>query len=459
MTTISGRAELYGRLYSRISAAFYLITVKHQQNSIGTAVKNNIRFDLSEYLIHFFRDVDQESENFILFPEHPGFTNLNHSTQLDALFLMRCAIRHQKLCASWSYRSGVRTIYGKAPAICFTDMPLAAFLQTSKERMIRGENIGQYALMLPKSAMFSSGARPVIYALSSEPLRFLHSNIGDERVILPEQLPLNEQYRYVTYNPGTTRSIDWTHEREWRWPCKIDLADFNRELDEDGIYEDLESYPGLKFSDMNLYGAGILVHDENDFRKIVFDVLTLVDRGLIHQNAFKFIIQTGKLTSYLDVLDPNDLSKVINENIIDLSVYFDVDESFAIKMCHEINEIFYREIESARHSEESFGSEYGKSWIWIVDNQPQLTRALMSKNMICVSKEGRYLIEIDNIQGMPLRQQEYICKNIASRLSEKYSQIFSYFSVMGKDDYDEVPFYTDFVDEDHEFYNSTKCIE
>ncbi len=108
----------------------------------------------------------------------------------------------------------------------------------------------------------------------------------------------------------------------------------------------------------------------------------------------------------------NFFSKVINENIIDLSVYFDVDENFAIKMCHEINEIFYREIESARHSEESFGSECGKSWIWIVDNQPQLTRALMSKNMICVSKEGRYLIEIDDIQGMPLRQQGEIVNSL-----------------------------------------------
>ena len=372
---------------------------------------------------------------------------------------MRCAIRHQKLCASWSYRGGVRTIYGKSPAICFTDMPLAAFLQSSKERMSRGENIGQYALMLPKSVMFSSGARPVIYALSTDQIRLSPSNICDERVILPDLLPLNEQYRYVTYNPSATRSIDWTHEREWRWPCKVDLTDFYRELDEDGIYEDLESYPGLKFSDMNVSGAGILVHDENDFRKVVFDVLTLVDRGLIHQDAFKFIIQTNQLTSYLDVLDPKDLSKVINDNYIDLSVYFDVDDVYANNLCQEINEIFTQEIEASYQLKDSFSLESGKSWVWAVDNQPRVTRALMSKGMICVSKEGRYLIEIPCINSMSLRQQEDICKNIAKRLSEKYSQIFSYFSVMGKEDFDEVPFYTDFVDEGHEFYNTTKCVD
>ncbi|MCU8394068.1 DUF4427 domain-containing protein [Vibrio vulnificus] len=422
-------------------------------------MKNNIRFDLSDYLIHFFRDVDQESNNFILFPEHAGFTNLNHSSKLDALFLMRCALRHQKLCASWSYRNGTRTIYGKAPAVCFTDMPLAAFLQTSKERMKKGENIGQYALMLPKNIMFSSGARPVIYALSTENLEFLQTGNSDERVISPKLLPLSEQYRYVTYNPSAARPIDWTHEREWRWPSTEYLTSFNLELEEDGIYEDLESYPGLEFSSMNISDAGILVYDENDFKKVVFDVLTLVDRGLINQNAFKFILQTSKLSSHLDVLDPKALSDVINSNIIDLSVYFNVDESYAEDLCKEIGEICKKEIEETSLLDKDFGSEYGKSWVWVVDNQTKVTRALIKKGIIRINKEGRYLIELEGLKGLPLREQEHICQMVAKRLSTKFSQIFSYFSVMGKDDYDEVPFYTDFTDESHEYYNSTKCVD
>ncbi|MDH5916108.1 DUF4427 domain-containing protein [Vibrio splendidus] len=418
-------------------------------------MKNNIRFDLSEYLIHFFRDVDQESKSFILFPEHAGFTNLNQSTKLDALFLMRCALRHQKLCATWSYRNQTRAIYGKRPAICFTDMPLAAFLKTSTERMARGENIGQYALMLPKSVMFTSGSRPVIYALSSDDIQIQHTNNKEERIISPELLPLDEQYRYVTYNPSSNRPIDWTHEREWRWPYKKDVSAFNKEIEEDGFCEDLESYPGLKFSELNVIGAGILVHDESDIRKVLFDILTLVDRGFINQKAFKFIIQTSKLTSHLDVLAPKALSDLINDNIIDLSSYFCVEENYAQNICNEVDEIIKEEIEKANLSTEDFGSEYGRSWVWVVENQPMFTRALMKANKININKEGRYLVGIDEISFFPLRKQEYICKKIGIRLTEKYLQKCTYFSVMGKDDYDSVPFYTNFTDEQHEFYNST----
>jgi len=421
-------------------------------------MKNNIRFDLSEYLIHFFRDVDQESKNYILFPEHAGFTNLNQSTKLDALFLMRCALRHQKLCATWSYRNLVRAIYGKEPAVCFTDMPLAAFMKTSKERMGRGENIGEYALILPKSVMFSSGARPVIYALSSNEIQFLPSENNEERIISPELLPLNEQYRYVTYDPSSARPIDWTHEREWRWSYKEDLSSFNKELARDGVYEDLESYPGLIFSDLGVIGAGVLVHDESDVRKVLFDILTLVDRGLIDQKAFKFILQTSKLTSHLDIIDPKELSDFINKSIVDLSSYFYVDKNYDKNICNEVDDIINEEIEKADLSTEDFGSEYGKSWVWVVENQPKFTRTLMRIGKISVNKEGRYLIGLDGMNMFSLKKQEYICKNIATRLSEKYSQRCSYFSV-GGDDYDAVPFYTDFTDEQHEFYNSTVNVD
>ena len=62
-------------------------------------MQNNIRFDLSDYLIHFFRDVDQDSPEGILFPEHARFNNIAESQVLDSLFLMRCALRHHKIFA------------------------------------------------------------------------------------------------------------------------------------------------------------------------------------------------------------------------------------------------------------------------------------------------------------------------------------------------------------------------
>ncbi len=41
------------------------------------------------------------------------------------------------------------------------------------------------------------------------------------------------------------RKIDWTHEREWRWPYRGDIKNFLNHIKEYGIPENIESTPGL----------------------------------------------------------------------------------------------------------------------------------------------------------------------------------------------------------------------
>jgi hypothetical protein len=77
--------------------------------------------------------------------------------------------------------------------------------------------------------LFSLGARPVIYGISSphkeaantdvffgKGLRTLDSSCG---------ISLKEQYRYVYTNLKSNKPTDWMHEREWRW------ADINESYD------------------------------------------------------------------------------------------------------------------------------------------------------------------------------------------------------------------------------------
>src|SRR4051812_46151197 len=90
----------------------------------------------------------------------------NTEALLSPLFLMRNAVRLDRLWATWSVRRGRRTIYGADPAVCFTEMPIAAFVEAGHARPKRGEVMGPYGLIFPKAAMFSLGARPVIYGLS-----------------------------------------------------------------------------------------------------------------------------------------------------------------------------------------------------------------------------------------------------------------------------------------------------
>lgn len=68
--------------------------------------------------------------------------------------------------------------------------------------------------------MFNYGARPVIYGLDQHNNARCSQGRYGERILDETALPLIEQYRYVTYVPG---KIDWTHEREWRWPYRGDI--------------------------------------------------------------------------------------------------------------------------------------------------------------------------------------------------------------------------------------------
>lgn len=421
-------------------------------------MKNNIRFDLSDYLIHFYRDVDLRGKNYIHFPEHCGFNNLAHSDYLDARFLLRCAIRHSKISASWSFRGGVRTIYGESPAVCFTDMPISAFVKTSADRLSKGENIGLYALLLPKADMFNIGARPVIYGLDGFGLSLPSGYGGNKRIIAPGLLPLNEQYRYVTYAPG---SIDWTHEREWRWPFRGNMDDYETEIKEDGRHSDFNNTPGLELEYVNLKGAGVIVPNNHDVKYILNDLLTLIDRKLLSRDSFTFIISTENLSSYLDIVDPASLSHYINQNLLNIDEFFNLSQPVVDKFGCDVNTIISSELKKYLSNCNSHNREIGRAWVWLLDNKSELTRALLEYGSVSVSKEGRYLLDLGcrALINLNLSQQEEFARIVAKELNQKYGVLCSYFSVINSGSYDDIPSYAGYHDEKHEFFNSTLKVD
>jgi len=412
---------------------------------------NNIRFDLSDYLIHFFRDVDLSGPEHIFFPGYARFNNIAHSEKLDSLFLMRCALRHHKLFATWSYRGGRPTIYGTSPAICFTDMPLAAFVQTSNERLARGENIGRYAFMIPKPAMFTAGARPVIYGLSGE-VRERSANSGTFRILDQELLPLGEQYRYVAYTLGDARHIDWTHEREWRWPYRG--CDMHWD-DHDEMIQTLADMPGLDLRLTSIEGMGVIVKDNKDVEKIIYDILTLVDSQIIHKSMITFVIPLCDIERFGDITNPARVSDVINQNSIDLSPYFAITPQRAEEISTIVNDIIQEHLNGRLHTDEDCDDSYGKSWVWIADNQSELVRALIAKRRLIVSTEGRYLLDISDFLDFYVPYEEYYCKQIASALAREFNVNASYFTVRGATDCDHIPSYTGLTESDHPFFNAT----
>ncbi|EPM43118.1 DUF4427 domain-containing protein [Pseudomonas syringae] len=377
----------------------------------------------------------------LLFPEHARFNNIAEATVLDSLFLMRCALRHNKIFATWSFRNERPTIYGRSPAVCFTDMPLAAFVQSSNERLARGENVGRYAFMIPKAAMFSVGARPVIYGLSQP--------ATERRDALPNRVFDNDVLPI-----GDERTTDWTHEREWRWRYQ-DEESHSMPAGED-FDDTLAQMPGLSLGDSGIHGMGVLVQDQDDVPKIVYDVLTMVDAGIINQSMIRFVIPLCKVEQHGNIQDPSRVSDLIKEHTIDLSGYFSITEERVEEINNEVDSIIRAITTSGGHEPGDRDDGYGKSWVWIPDNGSELARAMLAANRLIVSTEGRYLLDIAPFESLPVGFEEHYCKRVAQGLATEFEVNATYFTVRDSLSCDGVPYYTDFHDKHHPFYNSTK---
>lgn len=414
-------------------------------------IKNTTRYDLSDYLIHFFRNVKIDGASAPIVPESMGFSNINEDVNWSAIFMLRCAIRHRHLWATWSYRNGRRTIYGPAPAVCFTEMPLAAFLEAGKARENRGEAMSPYALVFPKAGLFDLGANPVIYGLDERSARLPMGTHGEARIIDEALLPKREQYRYVAFNPSKNGTLDWSHEREWRWPFRGSIEAFEKEIEELGVVDCPTDIPGLNISSRNCSGMGVVVRTVEEASWVASDILTLVDRGVIHQHYYRFIMSADSLPSLEYIRSPEAASQAINDAMIDLDPFYSLSEKLMDEMESRFTDLALK-VDSSKSIEPI--QERGKAWLWLLDNTHDLTRSLMASGRVSVSTDGRYLAKLPEFSNKrDLRQLESMAEALARLVAEEFGVECGYFSVLGSDDYNEVPFYNgDYLD-NRMFYN------
>ncbi|WP_200284402.1 DUF4427 domain-containing protein [Rhabdochromatium marinum] len=412
---------------------------------------NSIRFDLSDWLIHFFRDIDLEGNNSILYVEHMGWGNIAEDVNWSALFMLRCAIRSGRLWATWSFRNNVRTIYGPDPAVCFTEMPIAAFLETGEKRHRRGEAMSSFALIFPKKQVFTAGANPVIYGLSNRGYWPPAGKDGGPRIIDLSILAEPEQYRYVTYNPASSKPIDWSHEREWRWPYRGDFSSVENALEEFGMVDDAMDIPGFDFYLEEIKGIGVVVNSRNQANWIAHDILMLVDKGIIDKDTFQFILASDELPSSNDLVSPADTSSAISKSLIDLKPFF----SHKKKDLDDIAKEFTGMVETIeKNAPMPKAGEFGGCWLWLLDNTNIFTRALISHSRVTVSDSGKYLVhlyEFSDSRG--LREREEMTEKLAQCIHEKYGVECGYFSVLNSENPNDVPFYNSDHLDNHMHYN------
>lgn len=215
------------------------------------------RSDISDYVIHFLRKQQMndlppvyEYDDGIFFQEGSDIGDMN---EMECMFNI---VSEGGLRGSFSFRNGKATIYGHLPAVCFTEMPLINLLEY---RMLRKNpyRISDYGIAVKKRDFFKKGGRPVIYGLSPdnkfEFSEYPHQN-STNRIIEESIVPIKEQYRYVAFQLGGNKEIDWTHEREWRIAGN------------DDIWPNNETY--------NEMYNGVHLFDLDDFEQVIFIVKT-----------------------------------------------------------------------------------------------------------------------------------------------------------------------------------------
>lgn len=382
--------------------------------------------------------------NAIVMPEHLGWHSLAEDTFYPAIFMLRAALRNGRLWATWSYRNRARTIYGPNPAICFTDMPIAAFVESSRERHARGEAMAEVALVFPKLQMKGLDARPAIYGLSKDPTAWPSGRGGGPRIFPADVLPLHEQYRYVT----DAYPIDWSHEREWRWPCRAEYPD----SDYDSV-SDWYDIPGLDFYEARISGIGAIVKTRVQAEMVIQDMLTLVDAGMADPYAFSFVLPTDGLPSPEAIRDRNGLKDALVEAAIDIEKYFQISKSEVVEVDRHFTEEVWAIENSSPHPR---AGEVGECWLWLHDGSSRLARLLLASGRVTVSRNGRYLARlIEFSDSRSLGERQVMTERLAAAIQKKFGVSCGYFSVLNSSDPDQVPFYAQDHDDDIPYYNAT----
>lgn len=120
-------------------------------------------------------------------------------------------------------------IVGTTKCVCFQDVPLYSLAENVKYEFEVSVPKGQiryeaFGIRVNKQSLYSRGGRPVFY---------------DDSEVLKGILPEEQHWRIVKLKLDSTDNVvDWSHEREWRYP-----GDFAFEYsDIEVILRDKEAY-------------------------------------------------------------------------------------------------------------------------------------------------------------------------------------------------------------------------
>ncbi|ERJ57347.1 hypothetical protein [Sphingobacterium paucimobilis] len=381
------------------------------------------RTDISEYIIHFLRRQDIKDLPFVY--ELGGqmwFAEDNNTASMTEMECLFNIVSEGGLRGSFSFRRGKATIYGFEPAICFTEMPIVNLLEYRNVRR-NTYRVSNYGIAIRKNEFFKRGGRPVIYGLSANNNFEFDESSNDNssfRIIKDSILPIKEQYRYVAFQLGEKKEIDWTHEREWRI------------IGQDEIWINDE-----------LYLDGLHLFDVDDFSEVILIVKSKTEALALERHVRT--IQEGGYTPF------GEFSSKIKFLVLDLALkefnggkvksIEDLSEAafYTFKYTpleQERIETLHKVLDFCRSEAKRLGEEYLKKhrdsgfcgWCNIVsvDTDNPTVRYLFENDMVFVYNGQYALKDIFNLapHAQSLDYKSFLAQKICEILNTQYEDIF-----------------------------------
>lgn len=383
------------------------------------------RTDISSYVIHFLRKQDVKDLPFAF--EIGGRMYLSEYDKIAQMTEMECMfniIAEGGLRGGFSFRNGKATIYGIEPTVCFTEMPLINLLEYRNLRK-NPYRISDYGIAVKKKDFFKKGGRPVIYGLSPDnTFEFddLFENNSDFRIIKESILPLKEQYRYVAFQLGGEKDIDWTHEREWRIVGKDDIFP-NSDTDDD-FFTGLYLFDGECFEEVIF-----IVKSKQDAMELERYIRPIEESGHTRSGLFYAKIKFLVLDLAIELFNQGKTKKIedLPANVFYTFHYIPLGQEKIDKL-HQVLEFCKQEAEKLRkeylETHENHGL-YGWSHIvsWETDN-PTI-RYLVEKDLVDIHSGYYVLKDIFNAYSQNLDCTTFIAEAICKILNERYENIFN----------------------------------
>lgn len=442
------------------------------ENNKLQIMENRQRLDLTEWIIHFVHDrkpmdnpiglyedyilcseeFEQETldntrilteEDFRLpdyYDEH-GKGHFIHNTYMENEYeieedapgydVLKKILHDGFIHSSWSLRNLAPSIYGPKSAVCFTEMPLYALLDYAKVRGEKSGYVGSYGIAFRRNELFAAGARPVIYGLTST---FKETDVDENGVYQGRLIDSScgigkqEQYRYVSTmlqkKKGLT--IDWTHEREWRWALP------------DARY----GVPGLPFllaeTYANFFSEIIIIVCTNEEQEdLLLHLKNLYDAGCRNTGPEYNIkmISSAKVLSLETIARSNDIDPHTMK-IEDLPMKqmrmipeFDVSSELTDKVRKaivEANEISIKSVEEYLVKNPSFDEQKGY-WGFAhvcTSHISEVTQALQDAGFAKAYSNGDYYIDVDEYRTCNLELLEIGADAAAKYLTKELGQNF-----------------------------------